>query len=273
MSQPNPKRPLPSGPVDALSESCQQLARQARFLSLAGQLPDPLVLEEIHALVRRAGAQFQRLDPRAKSFQLGDTQYGRALALRMLQSGAPEPDPALMKRSEDKPPSGRHLLSLRGAEGIFSAPDLIAFLSEHHKTGILEIRTTSEHFVLELDSGMIAHLQCDRTPAGERLGDLLVEMKAISRENLESARSRNQRGRLGEILVKSGLVREELLFEALRKQIPLLFQLLFGGKMHSFTFWAGPLILAEERLRLNATALLLDCARIEDEGAQRRDAK
>ncbi len=253
--------------VQTLADDCQQLARQMRFFALGGVKADPVLLETLSALLERANGVFQDLS-RGGSSPAGfaSAPPERALALRMLQSGGPEmTDPGLHFKSDDRPPSSRHIQVLRGSECIFHAPDLISFLGEQLKTGVLEIRTRGEVFMLELENGQIAHLQSNQNAKGERLGDILVDMGVIGRAQLEEAYKRNPRGRLGELLLTGGLVNEQQLFDALQRQIHLLFQRLTNEPMERFVFWQGPLILAQERLRLNATALLLECARVKDE--------
>lgn len=259
--------PKTAANVQTLADDCQQLARQMRFFALGGVKADPALVETLGGLIQRASSAFQELS-RGGSAAAGllGAQPERALALRMLQSGAPEvADPGLHFKSDDRPPSSRHAQVLRGSECIFQAPDLISFLGVQQKTGVLEIRTKSATFLLELDHGQVAHVQCNQNEKGERLGDILVDTGVIGRAQLEEAYKRNPRGRLGELLLGGGLVSEQQLFDALQRQIHLLFQRLTNEPMERFVFWQGPLILAQERLRLNATALLLECARVKDE--------
>ena len=90
-------------------------------------------------------------------------------------------------------------------------------------------------------------------------------MGLVERRAVEEAYRQNPRGRVGEMLLKNGLVEERQLFLALQRQIHLLFQRLAEEPMERFTFWSGPLLYAQERLRLNATALMLEAMRVKDE--------
>lgn len=261
----------PSGSsVESLADHCQELARQMRFFALGGVRANPKQVETLGSLLDRAGGIFQQMargDMNSPPGLFRMEPQERTVALRMLASGGPESEaPATAQAAHDeRPPSPRHILVLRGSEGIFSGPDLVSFLGVQQKTGLLEIRTPNQMFTLELDAGQVAHLQSNRAGKGERLGDILVEMGVVDRRAVEEAYRVNPRGRVGELLLNNGLVHEEQLFEALQRQIHLLFQRLAAEPMERFTFWAGPLMHAQERLRLNATALMLEAARVKDE--------
>jgi hypothetical protein len=262
-----PKKPS-SASVESLANHCQELARQMRFFALGGVRANPKQIETLGTLLDRAGGLFQQMARGESSstepaFRMEPQE--RVVAMRMLQSGGPELETPAPLRSEERAPSPRHIKVLSGSEGIFSGPDLVSFLGVQQKTGLLEIRTPDQSFTLELDAGQVAHLQSNRAGKGERLGDILVEMGVVDRRAVEEAYKANPRGRVGELLLTNGLVKQEQLFEALQRQIHLLFQRLASEPMERFTFWAGPLLHAQERLRLNATALMLEAARVKDE--------
>jgi hypothetical protein len=264
----DPIKKSSSSSVESLADHCQELARQMRFFALGGVRANPKQVESLGTLLERAGGLFQQM-ARGENSTANSTfrmePQERTVALRMLQSGGPELETPAPLRSDERPPSPRHIKVLSGSEGIFSGPDLVSFLGVQQKTGLLEIRTPNQMFTLELDAGQVAHLQSNRAGKGERLGDLLVDMGVVDRRAVEEAYRLNPRGRVGELLLNNGLVHEEQLFEALQRQIHLLFQRLASEPMERFTFWAGPLLHAQERLRLNATALMLEAARVKDE--------
>jgi hypothetical protein len=257
-----------SATVESLADHCQELARQMRFFALGGVRANSKQVETLGTLLDRAGGLFQQMargesNSTVASFRMEPQE--RTVALRMLQSGGPDLETPAAARPDERPPSPRHIMVLRGSEGIFTGPDLVSFLGVQQKTGLLEVRTPIQLFTLELDAGQVAHLQSNHAGKGERLGDILVEMGTVERRAIEEAYRANPRGRVGELLFSNGLVTEEQLFEALQRQIHMLFQRLASEPMERFTFWAGPLLHAQERLRLNATALMLEAARVKDE--------
>lgn len=165
----------------------------------------------------------------------------------------------------DAPPSPQHSLALRGHDQLIPTPDLVTFLASQRKRGVLEVVTNQELFVLEFDNGDIVHAQSNRTPDGQRLGDILVASGAISRSELELVLQTIPSTRLGETLIAREHVTQAQFLDALRIQIQALFQRLFEQPASRFSFWSGPPIHADSKMRLNATALLLDGARAFDE--------
>ena len=187
-----------------------------------------------------------------------------ALAARALQAIKPERnEPAA--NSGPKAPSTGHTLALRGIGPLLPAADLIGFLCGHKKTGVLEIDTARGRFHLELARGSIVHAECDPIPEGQRLGDHLVAQQALGREALESARQSTPRGRLGRMLLDSGLVTREQLLAALQAQVHQIFHHLFSAEVRQFAFWDGEPIHAEAEMKLDSMAVLLECARVADE--------
>ena len=264
-----------------LAENCQRLVRQARNVLLGVTPVDPDCTAEADRLVLRA---LELLGPLATVPTMSGASAGKpaiayvpttagaasaapekagGIALRMIRQGRVETQPT--GRVTGMAPSGRHMLTLSGLAESFQTPDLIGFLSAQKKTGVLEIVTADEVFLLELLDGDIVHAQSDHTPTGQRLGDILVDRHSVDRDALEKARKQTPGPRLGATLVQDGLVSQENLLKALETQIQQLFQRLFNAPMKSFSFWNGPPIYADEKLRLNATSLLLEGARISDE--------
>jgi len=255
-----------------LSLACNRLASHVTSLLEKPGAIDPARVYEVNQLVTRALEIFEHREKAAEAphapMPAPPSSKGTlsTLLLKMLRSGENENDPVQMRRrSDDKPPSEKHLLALRVYGQFVPAPDLIGFLSTYHRTGILEVEAPGERFVVEFDQGDIVHAQSDLMPDGQRLGDVLVAQGDITREALEQARRDRPSGRLGEILLQSGLVKKPQLLAALQKQIQLLFNRMFDAPTTRFTFWGGPPLHADEKLRLNATSLLLEGARVADE--------
>ena len=257
-----------------LSLACSRLASHASALQQSQGTIDLARVYEVNQLVTRALEIFERADrssnqppaPPAPAPAPSAPKGGlSSLFARMLGASEMPADPATMRRrSDDRPPSEKHMLALRVYGQFVPAPDLIGFLSTYHRTGILEAEAPGELFVVEFEEGDIVHAQSDHMPDGQRLGDILVSRGDITREALEQAR-RESPGRLGEILMKRGLVAKEQLLAALQVQIQLLFNRMFEAPTTRFTFWGGPPLHADEKLRLNATSLLLEGARVADE--------
>ena len=260
-----------TSPAWKLVETGQQLTRAARELLLGVAAVDETQVARATRLVVAALDELGVPEPvpspagKLVLHQPGALQYAKGageLAQKML--------PRVQLVAVETPrhggaPTARHELALTAREGSFATPDLIGFLSSQRKTGLLEIETPAETFLLELAGGDVVHAQSDRTPEGQRLGDVLVARGAIERERLESVRARAGGPRLGTALVDEGLVTREQLLAALQEQIQKLFQRLFEARPRTFRFWDGPPVHADEDLRMNATSLLLEGARVSDE--------
>jgi hypothetical protein len=260
-----------------LSLACNRLASHVTALQQKPSEVDHERVYEVNQLVTRALEIIERQgkpsnDPEPPT-PAAPPPKGTisSLLFKMLRSGdstpsAPTSAPAsLARRSDDKPPSEKHKLALRVYGQFLPAPDLIGFLSTYHRTGILEVEAPGELFLVEFEEGDIVHAQSNHMPDGQRLGDVLVSKGYIDREALEKARRENPTGRLGEILLGRALVDKTQLLGALQTQIQLLFNRMFEAPTTRFTFWAGPPMRADEKLRLNATSLLLEGARASDE--------
>lgn len=166
-------------------------------------------------------------------------------------------------------PGPRHAIALRAAAGFVTTPDLITFLSSLRQTGVLVVATPVESFVLEFEAGDIVHAHSDGAPVGQRLGDILVAEGAVTRAQLDAALASDAPIRIGLHLWEAGQVTHDQLLAALTRQIRMQFARLFDLPPLQFTFWTGPPVRAQRKLRLPVTGLLLDSARVADERAQR----
>ncbi|HZN41826.1 MAG TPA: DUF4388 domain-containing protein [Planctomycetota bacterium] len=169
------------------------------------------------------------------------------------------------KRPSGSAPSEKHQLVLHAQGGLVPTPDYVAFLSQAQRSGVLQVFTEKEVFWIEIDDGDIVHAHSDFAPAGQRLGDILVEQGVLTQVALLELLDGNKGQRLGARSVEEKRVTRDELLRALETQIRRLFHRLFSSMPREFLFWAGPCLLAEQKLRLNANMLLLDSARAADE--------
>jgi hypothetical protein len=254
--------------LKALELSCQRLTQSATVLARAGIIVDFARLAEVERMVARSlDALKQEISRSSAPEEPAKKKLSAGMLLRMLRGGD-EADSAKtgLGRSLDTPPSPEHVLTLRGSGDGWPTPDLLGFLSGQRKTGILEVATANEVFVVEFEAGDIVHAHVSRTLPEQRLGDILIASGAIDRESLERVRSEQPQARLGELLLKGELVTQEQLLAALQTQIQLLFNRLFVTPSARFSFWSGPPMYANGDMRLNAMALILEGARAFDEG-------
>ena len=231
-----------------------------RFMALRGTRADPETVEMLQKLIRRGSESI-----RALSLGQGDAPIGlriessqRGLAQRMMQNGCPEADRGGLPGGERGAPSRTHVLRLQGAEGIVSAQEVVSLVAALKKTGVLKLRTERELFTLEFDQGKVAHLETGAPLEGQRLGEILVQRGLLDAGQLATIRSRDRRGRIGEVLLRGNFVREQPLLDALLAQLHLLIGRLASAPVQWFAFWEGPLVHAHPRLRLELAELLLE---------------
>ena len=249
--------------LQALDLACQSLAQRAKLLARAGHVKS---LSRLRKLDRMVATAIASLEEEITSCEAMERPKSAGLLLRMLRGkDAPEDAPPPPPRSIDDPPSPSHALSLRGEGKSIPAPDLLGFLSSQKKTGLLEVATPHETFTIEFHDGDIVHAQVSRTLPEQRLGDLLVAQGVIDRLTLETVRDEWPTERLGVVLLRENYVTTDALLTALQSQIQLLFNRLFTAPITRFSFWTGPPIHADQGMRLNAIALILEGARSFDE--------
>lgn len=247
----------------SLAARCRRLTELADALANNRAQLDVSRLVELNRLVALAAECLEHGSTPAQTVAPTRKGFGGLLSRVLGSSDAPAPVSA--PAAGDTPPSPQHSLALRGHDQLIPTPDLVTFLASQRKRGVLEVVTPVELFVLEFDNGDIVHAQSNRTPDGQRLGDILVTSGAIERAELELVLQTIPSTRLGETLIARERITQAQFLEALRVQIQSLFQRLFEQPASRFSFWSGPPIHADSQMRLNATALLLDGARAFDE--------
>jgi hypothetical protein len=247
----------------ALDLACQRLARRARAMASISAALDVTKADEVDRLVGLALAALGEESWKSASPADSKKKPSAGLLMRMLR-GKDESVPA-PARVEDAAPSPKHKLALRGESDCVPPPDLLGFLSAQRKTGTLEVVTPTDVFTLEFDAGDVVHAHVNPTIPQQRLGDILVASGAIDRDAIEQLRKEGLSQRLGEMLLRKNLVTHEQLIAALETQVQLLFNRMFAAPVSRFTFWNGPPILADQGMRLNAMALILEGARTHDE--------
>jgi hypothetical protein len=136
---------------------------------------------------------------------------------------------------------------------------------------VLDVMFGSEIVTVWFAAGDLVHASSNQPREGERLGDILVQRGLIERDELEwlLEESQSDGRRIGEILQDGDWVRHEDLAQALCHQIERIFQKLYRREEASYRYRDGLPQDFEEQIRLNATQLLLEGARRNDEEVER----
>jgi len=157
---------------------------------------------------------------------------------------------------------------IQGHSRAVTVPELLSFISSSRKSGVLSVHSESENFLVQLEHGAVVYARGDRMPKKELLGQLLLRCGALRPSELEHTLAhRGERGEhLGELLYKLEIISNEELTAALTEQIQLLFHRLCKPGDQRFRFFESLRIETRPRVHLNVTHLLLECARVWDEG-------
>lgn len=156
---------------------------------------------------------------------------------------------------------------LHGDAACLSLAELISILAVHRKDGVLNAIFDTEIITVWFEDGDLVHAVSNQPGGSNRLGDILVEIGAIDREQLEAILqdSQGRRGRIGTFLVEHRLIEPEALVKAMQIQVQRLFTRLCGQPRAHYNFSEGLPPGFEHQIRMNVTQLLLDQARISDE--------
>jgi hypothetical protein len=162
-----------------------------------------------------------------------------------------------------------------GHTDVLSIPDLVGFFQMQSKTGVLEIQHASEVFRFEFENGTLLHAASSRSPAGERLGEILVRRGALTEASLPQLLAQLASGeRLGDALLRLDGITQADLTGAVEEQVLGIFVRLAKLPGCSFTFHECTFDRdLPGRVRHNVTRLLLDSARyLDDEAHARRES-
>ncbi len=157
---------------------------------------------------------------------------------------------------------------LQGHGAVVELPDLIGMVRGQGMTGVLTVNMPAEVVKLHFQTGQLVHAYSESAPRELRLGEVLVEQGAITRERMDSLLFCHQDSplMLGETLLNGGLVSSEQLRDALNLQIQSLFNRIFEHRKEAqFRFVPGLPDTKAQRAQVNVMQLLLDSARAFDE--------
>ncbi|MFN3414513.1 MAG: DUF4388 domain-containing protein, partial [Thermoanaerobaculum sp.] len=112
-------------------------------------------------------------------------------------------------------------MALEGTLRDFSLADIFQLIGLQRKTGVLTLRSPEDVVTISFLDGKIVGADSLNKRLEDRLGQVLLKSKAISREGLERALAfqRETLERLGHILLAHGLLTKDELSQALQQQI------------------------------------------------------
>ncbi|MFT7665132.1 MAG: hypothetical protein ACI87A_003367 [Planctomycetota bacterium] len=151
-------------------------------------------------------------------------------------------------------------VDFRGLSWSIGIPELLSFLESINKTGTVCVTTFDETFTIVINNGQVVHASSSASPAGLRLGDILVSQGATTYRALQDFISEHlvTGACMGAAVVAKGLVSREQLATALEAQVQFLFHRLFNATDATYTFYDGRRSSNEHQVRMNLTRLLLE---------------
>jgi tetratricopeptide (TPR) repeat protein len=158
-------------------------------------------------------------------------------------------------------------MAIRGSLKEASLPDVLQLLAMGKKSGCLSVTHRSNFGSIYFDKGKISYAAI--VNRRDRLGDILVKSGVLSQAQLDegiAAQATDREKRLGEILVHRGLLSRDDLNKQIRLQIEEAVYFLFTWTQGTFNFEAD--IRPEEQdflVSINPESLLLEGARRVDE--------
>jgi hypothetical protein len=251
-----------AGPPEVLARlvlRCREL--DAHIKAVQGSLPSPAETPFLHRQLQEVVHRLQ-LDLRALA-NVAETPADKGSALRALF--------ASRKRRPDSTPSRRY--DLQGNAWTIPVTELVSFLSQSCKSGVLWVTTTDETFVLEFLRGNLVHATSTAPPKTFRLGEILLREKMLEPSDLENelVRARAADDLLGSFLVRSGRLSATALQRALFVQVQELFHRLMDAENATYGFQDGLQMPRSQGLEVNITQLLLESARKKDEERLERE--
>lgn len=158
-------------------------------------------------------------------------------------------------------------MAIRGSLREASLPDVLQLLAMGKKTGCLSVTHRQQFGTIHFERGRISHAAI--VNRRDRLGDILVKHGLVSPAALEKAiaeQAAQPQRRIGDLLVAAGHIRREQLHEYLKHQIEEAVYLLFTWSQGTFTFEPDVLPDAQDvTASISPESLLLEGARRVDE--------
>ena len=243
----------PSDP-EALAKLVLRCREFSAYLDdLAPRLPQraetPFLYGQLDDVVRKLQAALQRFGTAERP---GD---GSSLLRR------------LTGRKRAEPANKETRIDLQGNAWTIPVTEVVNFLSHSAKTGVLSVTTSQETFLLEFFRGNLVHATSSCTPEDLRLGEILVRLGTLQRDELVAMleRAKSADDLLGSHLVSSGRMQKHHLQRALSVQVQELFHRLMDAENAIYRFQDGVQMLRSQELTVNITQLLLESARKKDE--------
>ncbi len=194
------------------------------------------------------------LASRSGEYLLAPTMPDLFCLFRAEPNGAPGPSPRVV---------------LAGDASGFALADLIAFLGQSRWTGAIRVHASSGQRTISLKEGELRGASSDN-PA-DRMGEVMVRMGFLTREQLEQTLEENPPSRLGRALVEKGLLQAHDVWSCVTQQVSEIFnEIVLCRDGMFFLLDQVPEEKSAQNLQLSLQSLLMDSIRKVDELAHFR---
>lgn len=158
-------------------------------------------------------------------------------------------------------------MAIRGSLKEASLPDVLQLLAMGKKTGCLSVTHRNSFGYIYFDKGRICYASI--VNRRDRLGDMLIKLGILTQEKLDAAvamQDKRRDKRLGELLVEVGSITMQQLHDAIEVQIQEAVYYLFTWNQGTFNFEADVVPDPHDHtVSINPESLLLEGARRVDE--------
>ncbi|MBS1126574.1 MAG: hypothetical protein H6Q93_563 [Nitrospirae bacterium] len=159
-------------------------------------------------------------------------------------------------------------MALEGSLTDFGLADILQLIYFQRKTGVLTLEGKMDKVSLLFIDGNIGGAESKRRMADNRLGKILLKKGLVKEEDLETAleEQRKTNAKLGNILIRTELVEKEVIQDIVQGQITETIIQLFGWKQGTYEF-AAQKVSPDKDLpfSLDTQHLLMEGLRIVDE--------
>ncbi len=147
--------------------------------------------------------------------------------------------------------------NLRGTSQSMPLLSVFQFLGRMRKAGTMHVHTANEQMAFDLQNGSIVFTASNSCPRHERIGELLVERGACTREQLEILLQKvdaDAPERFGQLAMDEGIVTEKQVVQAIELQVNRRFARACKSPDCSYEFVAGARQ-AEGRFRIEPVVI------------------
>ncbi len=159
-------------------------------------------------------------------------------------------------------------MALEGSLKDFGLADILQLIYFQKKTGVLTLIGRSDRVRLLFYEGDIVSAESRKRIEENRIGKILLKKGIIKEEDLQTALEEQKAtgARIGDILVRKGLIGKEDIRETLVSQITETVVQIFSWKEGAYEFQPQPITVSKEMpITLNTQHLLMEGLRMIDE--------